>query len=415
MTAARSAGLQACRERPGAALKGCATGTHLVRHLSDHYARFRVAERLLLTGHSHQAWPDVSFAAQQRAWLDAAELVDEKWERAAEQADRVRDGFRRLLNDPGGDIALGQNTHELVTRLLSALPLSERPKLVTTDGEFHTIRRQLDRLAEAGLSIVKVAARPADSLTERLAAVVDDRTACVLASSVLFETAEIVPAFDVIARACDRVGATLLVDAYHHLNVVPFDIAALGLDRAFVTGGGYKYCQLGEGNAFLRVPPGCWLRPVLTGWFSEFDALEQRADRGGLEYGRGAARFAGATYDPTSHYRGAAVFAFHVEQGLTMPALREISRAQVGLLKARFESLDLDPAIARVEPVPEDRRGGFLALRCARAGALAGALRARGVLTDFRGSLLRLGPAPYLTDDQLRQAIDAFAEVYKRA
>jgi len=379
--------------------------------LSDHYSRFAVAKRLLLTGHSHQAWPDVAFDAQQRAWLDAAELVDEKWERAWEQADRVRDGFRRLLNDRSGDIALGQNTHELVTRLLSALPLAERPKLVTTDGEFHTIRRQIDRLGEAGLAIVKVTARPADSLTERLAAVVDRRTACVLVSSVLFETAEIVPALDVVARACDRVGATLLVDAYHHLNVVPFDITALGLDGAFVTGGGYKYCQLGEGNAFLRVPPDCQLRPVLTGWFSEFDALEQRADGAGVEYGRGGARFAGATYDPVSHYRGAAVFAFHVAQGLTVPRLRDISRAQVGLLKIRFESLDLDPAIVHVEPIPDDRRGGFLALRCARAGELAGALRARGALTDFRGSLLRLGPAPYLSDDQLRDAIDLLGEV----
>ena len=212
-----------------------------VDNLAAHYSRFRVAERLLLTGHSHQAWPDVSFDAQQRAWLDAAELVDDKWERAAEQAARVQQGFRRLLNDPDGDIALGQNTHELVTRLLSALPLRARPKLVTTDGEFHTIRRQLDRLAEEGLAIVKVAARPAETLTERLARVVDDAASCVLVSSVLYDTAEIVPGIDLVARACDRHGATLLVDAYHHLNVVPFDIAALGLGGAFVTGGGYKY------------------------------------------------------------------------------------------------------------------------------------------------------------------------------
>ena len=246
---------------------------------SPHYSRFRVAERLLLTGHSHQAWPDVGFEAQQQAWLDAAEFVDGKWERAAEQAARVQAGFRRLLNDPDGDIALGQNTHELVTRLLSALPLARRPKLVTSDGEFHTIRRQLDRLAEEGLEIVKVAARPADTLADRLAAAVDDRTACALVSSVLFETAEIVPGLDIVARACSRHGATLLVDAYHHLNVVPFDIAALGLGDAFVTGGGYKYCQLGEGNCFLRVPPGCQLRPVLTGWFSR--VRDARAARGG--------------------------------------------------------------------------------------------------------------------------------------
>src|SRR5918993_5343926 len=112
------------------------------RHmLSSHYSRFRVGERILLTGHSHQAWPDVAFDAQQRAWLDAAELVDDKWTRAFEIADNVREGWRRLLNEPGADIALGQNTHELIVRLLSAFltrPTSPT-RLITTDGEFHTI------------------------------------------------------------------------------------------------------------------------------------------------------------------------------------------------------------------------------------------------------------------------------------
>lgn len=381
------------------------------RHLAQHYSRFRVAERPLLTGHSHQAWPDVAFEAQQRAWLDAAELVDEKWEEAGEQAAHVQAGFRRLLNDRDGGIALGQNTHELVTRLLSALPFRARPRLVTSDGEFHTIRRQLDRLREEGLDIVKVVARPADTLAARLAGFVDDRTACVLVSSVLYETAEIVPGLDIIARACNRHGTTLLVDAYHHLNVVPFDIRALGLEQAFVTGGGYKYCQLGEGNCFLRVPAECDLRPVLTGWFSEFAAL-QKADRSrGVEYGAGAARFAGATYDPTSHYRAAAVFAFHAEQGLTPDQLRQISRHQVGLLKDAFEALDIDPAVAHVEPMSDDHRAGFLAIRAPRADDLFRGLRARGVLTDVRGDVLRLGPAPYLSDDQLREAVRALKDV----
>lgn len=381
--------------------------------LARHYSRFRVSERLLLTGHSHQAWPDVSFDAQARAWLDAAELVDEKWGRAAEQATRVQAGFRRLLNDRDGDIALGQNTHEVVTRLLSALPLGARPRLVTTDGEFHTIRRQLDRLGEEGLDLVKVPARPAEALAGRLAHAVDDRTACVLVSSVLYETAEIVPGLNTIANACTKHGAALLVDAYHQLNVVPFDIGALGLEQAFVTGGGYKYCQLGEGNGFLRVPPGCELRPVLTGWFSEFSALEDAAAHGRVEYGAGAARFAGATYDPASHYRAAAVFAFHAEQGLTPERLREISRHQVGLLKQAFEALEIDPAEACVEPMSDERRAGFLAIRAPRAGALSRGLRARGVLTDFRSEVLRLGPAPYLTDDQLRDAVSALGELLR--
>src|SRR5919199_2190830 len=161
--------------------------------LAQHYSRFRVGERVLLTGHSHQAWPDVSFDAQQRAWLDAAELVDDKWERAAEQAAHVQAGFRRLLNDQSGDIALGPNTHELVVRLLSALQLDSRRTLITTDGEFHTIRRQLDRLEEAGIRVIRIAARPVDALADRLARAIDDRVACVLVSSVLYETAHIVP------------------------------------------------------------------------------------------------------------------------------------------------------------------------------------------------------------------------------
>lgn len=378
--------------------------------LARHYSHFRVAQRLLLTGHSHQAWPDVGLAAQQQAWLDAAEWLDDKWQHAAERAGRVREHWQRLLGDPDGDVALGQNTHELVTRLLSALPLGRRNRILTSSGEFHTISRQLARLREAGLDVAVVPAQPARTLAERLAAAVDDRTACVLVSSVLFETAEIVPHLASVARACEKHGAELLVDAYHHLNVAPFDIMAMGLNQAFVTGGGYKYCQLGEGNAFLRVPADCRLRPVLTGWYAQFETLEQSSDPGRVSYGPGAAAFAGATYDPVSHYRAAAVFDFHVAQGLTPQRLREISRHQVGLLEHRVTALDLDPAVGRVEPVPPEHRGGFLAIRAPRAGALARALRQRGVHCDFRGELLRLGPAPYLTDAQLESAVEHLAD-----
>ena len=383
--------------------------------LAPHYSRFRVGERLLLTGHSHQAWPDVGFEAQQRAWLDAADYVDDKWEQAAVQAARVREGFARLLGDSADRVALGQNTHELVTRWLSALPLRARPRIVTTDGEFHSMRRQFDRLAEEGLPVVTVPARPAETLADRLQAAVDDRTACVCVSSVLFKTAEIVPGLDRVAAACERHGAALLVDAYHHLNVIPFDLDALGLEDAFVTGGGYKYCQLGEGNGFLRVPPNCRLRPVLTGWFAEFESREQAGVPQRVAYGGGAAAFAGATYDPTSHYRAAAVFAFHREQALTPEALHRINRRQMARLMGSFEALDLPRDVAHVEPMAEARRGGFLAIRIPDARTVADALRERGVFSDARGSVLRLGPAPYLRDDQLEDAVRALGEVLRPA
>lgn len=382
--------------------------------LAPHYSRFRVTERLLLTGHSHQAWPDVGFEAQAESWLDAARHVDDKWEHAFARAEAVKAGFARLLGELGGTIALAGNTHELVVRLLSALPLARRPRLLTTDGEFHTIRRQLDRLTEEGIEVVRVPEAPVDSVCARLAAAVDDRTALVLVSAVFFDSGRIAPGLSEVAAACRRRGARLLVDAYHALNVVPFSIAAEDLGDAYVTGGGYKYCQLGEGNCFLRIPPDCDLRPVITGWFSEFTALTSRERDERTVYGTGGDRFAGATYDPASHYRAARVFEFFAERGLDPILLREVSQHQVGVLAASFDALDLDPAVIdRERDTPLTEIAGFLALRAPRAGQLATLLHQRGVLVDARGEVLRFGPAPYLSDQQLQQAVATLGAVVR--
>jgi kynureninase len=409
--------------------------------LAPHYSRFRVAERVLLTGHSHQAWPDRARDGLLRSFDDAADRVDGKWEPAFQAAERVREGYARLLDDHPGNIALSASTHDLLVRWLSALPLREKPRVVTTTGEFHAIRRQLARLEEEGLEVVRVPVDPVDSLAERVASEVDDQAAAALISSVLFENARIVPGLDRLAEACRRTGVPLLVDAYHHLNVVPFSIRELGLEDAFVTGGGYKYCQLGEGNGFLRFPPDTTLRPVITGWFAEFGAVVLGEDksqsdlelhsrgvasdpapegpgrhvRGPVAYGPGPARFAGATYDPASHYRGAEVFAFFRDEGLDPAFLREVSRHQVGLLAEGFDALDLDPRlVTRDRSQPLEETGGFLALRSAHAGRLEKHLRERGVWTDHRNDILRLGPAPYLSDRQIQDGLAALGEAVQR-
>jgi len=365
--------------------------------LAKHYSRFRVTERILLTGHSHQAWPDVAFEAQQQAWLDAAELVDDVWDKAFDKANEVRRGFARLLDDAPDRIALAPNTHELVVRFLSALPIKKRPKLITTDGEFHTIRRQLDRLAEEGIEVVKVAAEPAATLAERLAQRVDDHTAAVLVSAVLYTNAHIVPDLRATLEACEWSGAELLADAYHALNAIPFSLKVEGLEGAYVVGGGYKYCQLGPGNAFLRFPADNTLRPVVTGWFSEFTDLT-KASSGRVEYGPGPARFAGATYDFTSHYRGAAVFKFFEDQNLTVERLRELSQQQIALLVRGLERAP-DVAVAAL--------GGFMSFSAPQPAQLQQTLHRQHIWADHRGDRLRLGPAPYVTERQLRAAIDA--------
>jgi kynureninase len=321
--------------------------------------------------------------------------VDEKWERAFEKAERVREGFRLWLGEPGAELALDQNTFGLVLRFLSALDLRRRPQLVTTDGEFHTLRRLMARLAEEELLDVEiVSARPAETLAERLAAAADERTAAVLVSAVLFADSRIVPGLDDLASAID---AELLIDVYHAFGVMRVPLP----QSAWVVGGGYKYLQLGEGNCFLRLPPHAdELRPRFTGWFSEFAELAAEKRPRAVEYPKGGMRFAGATYDPTSHYRAARVFDFFAEQGLTPEALRANYLRQTTLLA---EALGV--------PGRREDFGGFLALEVPDAEEVSRRLAEDGVMTDSRGRYLRLGPAPYLSDDQLVFAAERVASV----
>lgn len=378
--------------------------------LAAHYSRARVGERLALTGHSHQAWPDVALDGMAAAFADAADLLDEKWSPALAEADLVRDGLSRMLGDDDrGRITLADSTHTLLVRLVSALDLRARPRVVTTDGEFHSARRQLDRLAETGVEVVRVPVgdsdRDADDLAQRLAAEVDETTAVVLVSKVLFGTARVVDGLAGLAAVCRAHGVPLVVDSYHALGALDWSLADDDLHDAFVVGGGYKYLQQGEGVCFLRWPAGCGLRPLVTGWFAEFGAVHA-PPTGGVAYGDGPERFAGSTYDPTSTYRAAAVTAFFDRHGMTPAWLQAVSRYQVGLLSDAFDALGADPAVVRRALTGGvEQRAGFLALRTPHAGALQAALRGRGVLTDHRGDLLRLGPAPYHRDDQLEAAV----------
>ena len=74
--------------------------------LQPHYENFKVSERILLSGHSHQAWPDVARQGLLKCFDDAAKHIDDKWQLAFEKADRVRLFYRGLLGESDSKIAL---------------------------------------------------------------------------------------------------------------------------------------------------------------------------------------------------------------------------------------------------------------------------------------------------------------------
>ena len=162
--------------------------------------------------------------------------------------------------------------------------------------------------------------------------------------------------------------------------------------------------------AFFACRLSSRLRPVLTGWFAEFDALEDPSQRH-VVYGEGAAAFGGATYDVTSHYRAAAVFAFHEQQGLTPDRLRAISQHQVGLLKTEFERLDVAPhgrargADARRAPRRLPRDSSRRRRKTSRTACASEAFTLMREETSCAWDRRRI-----LRDDQLRDAIRALRE-----
>ena len=138
--------------------------------------------------------------------------------------------------------------------------------------------------------------------------------------------------------------------------------------------------------------------------------MHEAHEPGATQYPRGSMRFAGSTYDPTSHYRAARVLDFFEEHELTPERLRASYLHQTGLLADRFDRLGLDD-VTRDGDTPLTDFGGFLALESERAEELSRRLLDEGVVIDSRGRYLRFGPAPYHSEQQLVAAIEALGRV----
>ena len=386
----------------------------LATRLIPHYTHFKVSERLLFTGHSHQAWPDIALQGQQEYFHASAELIDKKWDLAFEKADTLRNYLRTYYDDPEGLYCLDENTHILFVNWLSSLDLKNKPKIITTDGEFHSLYRQLHRLEEAGIEVDYIDTHPDESFLDRISASMDHRTAAIMLSRVYFETSLVNIHLSDIAKAAREKNIPVLIDDYHGTNAVPLSIREAGLDDCFFLIGGYKYLQWGEGNCFLRFPKDCAYRPAITGWFASFSTLETPRDKELTQYDNGNQRFTTATYDSSSQFRAAKVVNFFHEQGLTSTVLRSQYQAQIALLKELFLKKEFSSDLIRLSHnCPIEQNGGFLSLTSPIAKQLREDLLSRDVFTDARGHILRFGAAPYQTSSQIEQAIDELEKSVK--
>jgi selenocysteine lyase/cysteine desulfurase len=353
-------------------------------------------ERLHMAAHSHHLWPDASFGGQVECWDDAARLADRKWDRIMGEVwpEAQRNVARELGTGMPDCIVFAPNTHELLVRLFAAASEKWPIRVLTSDGEFHSARRQFARWEESGAaSVERIATEPFDSFSERfLAAARSGTHDFIFVSQVLFGSGRIFDAISELPALARPEGPWVVIDGYHAFMAIEAPFPAGAAQTAFYLGGGYKYAMAGEGCAFLHAPPGFGERPRITGWYAEFEDLT--LPPGSVGYAKDAMRFMGATFDSSGLYRFNAVQRMLADEGLTTAVISaHVERLQRALLNQLQSTVFASAEL--LNPLAGGRHARFLAFRSPDAQRWCDQLSARNCIVDVRGDVLRIGLGLY--------------------
>ena len=364
-------------------------------------------ERLHFAAHSHHLWPDASFDGQMEAWNDAARLADRKWDKVMDEvwpAAQAEVSAELGTGIPDA-IVFAPNTHDLLVRLFAAISSESPVRVLTSDGEFHSARRQFARWEEAGAAAVeRIPAEPFDSFSDRfLAAAQPGAHQLIFVSQVMFGSGRLLEQVEQLAALGRADGPWVVIDGYHAFMAVDRPFGERASASAFYLGGGYKYAMAGEGCAFMHAPTGFAERPPITGWFAEFEDLS--LPPGSVGYARDASRFLGATFDPSALYRFTAVRRMLGENGLTTA---RISAHVENLQRRLLDSLGGTP-LAEAEllnPLDGGPHARFLAFRSPHAQRWYAELKAQNCMTDVRGDVLRIGFGIYQDERDVERLVE---------
>jgi kynureninase len=307
------------------------------------------------------------------------------------------DEIAPLIGAGTGTVAMAPTVTVAQAMILSSLEITpRRDTIVMSALDFPSVRYAYDELApRLGARVVVVPSDDGVSIAEdRLFAAIDERTALVAISHVLFKSAYIVDAARVTAHA-HRMGALVSLDAYHSVGVVPVNVGAIGAD--FLTGGVLKWLCGGPGGCFLYASPdvSARLAPALTGWQAHAHPF---AFEGEMEYAAGAARWLGGTPVIPALYAGRE--GPRIVKRAGVEAIRAKSMRQTARLVALADERGW-PVSAPRDPA---RRGGTVAFDVPHGAEVAQALLARDVIIDYRpGAGIRVAPHFYTTDEEIER------------
>ena len=336
-----------------------------------------------------------------RAW------EDRWWEMPAEVGNRIA----TVIGAASGTVSMHENVTTAHMVALSCQPRPSGPgaprRIVCTAMDFPSMVYLFRGQQANGFALRVVPAEDDLSVrTDRVLDAIDNATAIVAFSHVLFRTSYVMDAAAIVARA-HEVGATVILDTYQSAGIIPVDVARLGVD--FAVGGCLKWLCGGPGTAFLYTRPDLLktMRPAFTGWvaranpfaFDPFDDVEMALRDDALHMMNGTPAI-------PAYYAALAGLDIINEAGIDR--IRAKSTALTARLLARIDEHGFTSAASR-DP---ERVAGTVAVNVPDAALVARTLKARGFIVDFRPPVgVRLSPHFYNTTDEVESIMAEIASI----
>lgn len=317
---------------------------------------------------------------------------------------RIGDKIARLLGAGEGEIVACDSTSvNLFKALAAAASLRpERTVLLSETGNFPTDLYMMHGLA--ALSGIEARAVAPDAVLDSI----DDTTAAVLLTQVHYKTGAMRDMAAVTA-AIQAKGALAIWDLSHSAGAVPVDLTGANAD--FAVGCGYKFLNGGPGApAFIYVSARHQRNalPALSGWFGHTTPFAFRDE---YEAAPGIERFLAGT--PPVLGLAALEVGIDLMLEADMAQLRAKTLSLASLFREAMEPLCPEHGFAWIGPEDLDGRGSHISYAHPEGYAIVQALKARGVVGDFRDpDILRFGLTPlYTTHGDVAAAVDILAGI----
>ena len=323
------------------------------------------------------------------------------WEMPSEVGNKVA----RVIGAPTGTVSMHENVTTAHAVALSCLkPSGARKRIVCTAMDFPSMVYLFRAQQAAGFELRVVPAEADLTIdTDRLLETIDESTAVVCVSHVLFRTSYIMDAAAIVERA-HQVGATVILDTYQSAGIIPVDVSALQVD--FAVGGCLKWLCGGPGNAFLYTRPDLLTtaKPAFTGWLAHEHPFD--FDTGDVAMRGDAMHMMNGTPSIPAYY--AALAGLDIINTVGVDRIRDASTRMTARLLTLVDQYGFSSAAAR----NPHRLAGTVAINVPDALLVSRTLKARDFIVDYRPPVgVRISPHFYNTMDEIESVMAEIASI----